>query len=136
MNLKSEIPHWNFEKVKLNAEKVWNDYLNQIDIEAPQKQKEIFYTSMYHLLLQPSNIADVDGKYRGADDAINNAPNKEYYSTLSIWDIYRGAFPLLQIIAPEKIDGIINTLLYGKNYTQRSKLKILTPVIVSVVGNH
>ena len=111
LNLKSEIAHWNFEKVKLNSEKVWNDYLNRIDIEAPQKQKEIFYTSLYHLLLQPSNIADVDGKYRGANDAINNAPNKEYYSTLSIWDIYRGAFPLLQIIAPEKIDGIINTLL-------------------------
>ncbi len=111
LNLKSEIPHWNFEKVKLNAEKVWDDYLNRIDIEAPQKQKEIFYTSLYHLLLQPSNIADVDGNYRGVNDAINNAPNKEYYSTLSIWDIYRGAFPLLQIIVPEKIDGIINTLL-------------------------
>lgn len=111
LNLTTEIPHWSFEKVKLNAEKVWNDYLNRIDIEAPQKQKEIFYTSMYHLLLQPSNIADVDGKYRGADDAIAKAPNNEYYSTLSIWDIYRGAFPLLQIIAPEKIDGIINTLL-------------------------
>jgi predicted alpha-1,2-mannosidase len=111
LNLKSEIPHWSFEKVKLNAEKVWNEYLNRIDIEAPQKQKEIFYTSLYHLLLQPSNIADVDGNYRGPNDAINNAPNKEYYSTLSIWDIYRGAFPLLQIIVPEKIDGIINTLL-------------------------
>lgn len=110
-NLKSEIPHWSFEKVKQNAEKVWNDYLNRIDIDAPQKQKEVFYTSLYHLLLQPSNIADVDGNYRGADDKIVLAPNNEYYSTLSIWDIYRGAFPLLQIIAPEKIDGIINTLL-------------------------
>jgi predicted alpha-1,2-mannosidase len=63
------------------------------------------------LLLQPSNIADVDGNYRGADDKITNATNKEYYSTLSIWDIYRGAFPLLQIIAPEKIDGIVNSML-------------------------
>lgn len=111
LNLESEIPHWDFEKVRQNAEKVWNSYLNRIDIEAPQKQKEIFYTSLYHLLIQPSNIADVDGKYRGADDTINTAPNQEYFSTLSIWDIYRGAFPLLQIIAPEKIDGIINTLL-------------------------
>ena len=111
LNLKSEIPHWNFEKVKQNAKEVWNNYLNRIVIEAPQKQKEIFYTSLYHLLLQPSNIADVDGSYRGTDDTIALAPNKEYYSTLSIWDIYRGAFPLLQIIAPEKIDGIINTLL-------------------------
>ncbi len=111
LNLKSEIPHWNFEKVKQNAKEVWNNYLNRIVIEAPQKQKEIFYTSLYHLLLQPSNIADVDGSYRGVDDTIALAPNKEYYSTLSIWDIYRGAFPLLQIIAPEKIDGIVNTLL-------------------------
>jgi predicted alpha-1,2-mannosidase len=53
----------------------------------------------------------VNGKYRGADDNIALAPNNEYYSTLSIWDIYRGAFPLLQIIAPEKINGIINTML-------------------------
>lgn len=111
LNLQTEIPGWNFEKVKLKAKKVWNNYLGRIDIEASKKQKEIFYTSLYHLFLQPSNIADVDGKYRGADDKIAKAPNNEYYSTLSIWDIYRGAFPLLQIIAPEKIDGIVNTLL-------------------------
>lgn len=110
-NLQTEIPHWNFEKVKNDNSNAWNTYLNRIDIEAPQKQKEIFYTSMYHLFLQPSNIADVDGSYRGADDKINRAPNKEYYSTLSIWDIYRGAFPLLQIIAPEKINGIVNSML-------------------------
>lgn len=111
LNLQTEIPHWNFTNVKQNAIKIWNDYLNRIDIKAPQKQKEIFYTSLYHLLLQPSNITDVNGTYRGADDKINWAPSKEYYSTLSIWDIYRGAFPLLQIVVPEKIDGIINTLL-------------------------
>ena len=111
LNLQTEIPHWDFEKVRKENIASWNTYLNRIDIEATQKQKEIFYTSMYHLLLQPSNIADVDGKYRGADDKITQAPNKEYFSTLSIWDIYRGAFPLLQIIAPEKTNGIINSML-------------------------
>jgi len=111
LNLSSEIPHWDFNLVNQKAVKIWDEYLNRIEIEAPQKQKEIFYTSLYHLLLQPSNIADVDGNYRGADDTLALAPNKEYYSTLSIWDIYRGAFPLLQIIAPEKINGIVNTLL-------------------------
>lgn len=111
LNLKTEIPHWDFEKVYQNNVKTWEKYLNKITIEAPQKQKEIFYTSLYHLFLQPSNIADADGRYRGVDDKIAIAPNKEYYSTLSIWDIYRGAFPLLQILAPEKIDGIIQTML-------------------------
>jgi len=111
LNLETEIPDWDFDKVKQNAVNVWNYYLGRIDIEAGSKQKQIFYTSLYHLLLQPSNIADINGKYRGADDKIALAPDNEYYSTLSIWDIYRGAFPLLQIIAPEKINGIVNTML-------------------------
>ena len=111
LNMKTEIPHWDFQKVYQKNLNTWEDYLSRITIEAPQNQKEIFYTSFYHLFLQPSNIADVDGKYRGVDDKIVTAPNKEYYSTLSIWDVYRGAFPLLQIIAPEKIDGIVQTML-------------------------
>lgn len=111
LNMMSEIADWDFEKVYQNNVKSWDNYLNRITIEAPEKQKEIFYTSLYHLFLQPSNIADADGHYRGVDDKIALAPNNEYYSTLSIWDIYRGAFPLLQIVAPEKIDGIIQTML-------------------------
>ncbi len=111
LNMTTEIPHWDFAKVYQNNLKTWDNYLKRITLEAPQKQKEIFYTSFYHLFLQPSNMADVDGKYRGVDDKIAIAPYKQYYSTLSIWDIYRGAFPLLQILAPEKIDGIIQTML-------------------------
>jgi predicted alpha-1,2-mannosidase len=111
LNMQTEIPHWDFGIIANKNKTAWENYLNRIDIEASQKQKEIFYTSLYHLLLQPSNFADVDGKYRGVDDKIATAPNKEYYSTLSIWDIYRGAFPLLQIVAPEKINGIVNSML-------------------------
>ncbi len=111
LNLQNEIPAWDFEKVRQDAVNAWNKYLGRIDIEASSIQKEIFYTSLYHLFLQPSNIADVNGKYRGADDKIAQAPGNEYYSTLSIWDIYRGAFPLLEIIAPEKVNGIVNSML-------------------------
>jgi predicted alpha-1,2-mannosidase len=110
-NMETEINHWDFQKVRDENQKSWENYLSRIDIKAPQKQKEVFYTSFYHLLLQPSNIADVDGRYRGADDQVRLAPNMVYYSTLSNWDIYRGAFPLLQIVAPEKIDGIVQTML-------------------------
>ena len=110
-NMEAEINHWDFQKVRDENRKTWENYLSRIDIKAPQKQKEIFYTSLYHLLLQPSNIADVDGRYRGVDNEVKTAANKAYYSTLSIWDIYRGAFPLLQIVAPEKIDGIVQTML-------------------------
>ncbi len=111
LNLLTEVPGWNFEEVRLRAAEAWAKYLDRIDIEAEERQKTVFYTALYHFLLQPSNIADVDGKYRGADNRVMQAAGKEYYSTLSIWDIYRGAFPLLQILAPEKIDAIINTML-------------------------
>lgn len=111
LNLKTEVPHWNFDKVFQNNIKTWEKYLSKISIEGTQKQKEIFYSSLYHLFLQPSNIADVDGSYRGADDKVGTAPGHAYYSTLSIWDIYRGAFPLLQILAPERIDDIVQSML-------------------------
>ncbi|QKJ64439.1 GH92 family glycosyl hydrolase [Flavobacterium sp. M31R6] len=110
-NLKMELPHWDFEQTVANAKAKWNSYLAKIEIEAPQKQKEIFYTSLYHLFTQPSNIADVDGKYRGADDKIATAPNREYYSTLSLWDTYRAANPLYTILVPERVNGFINTML-------------------------
>jgi predicted alpha-1,2-mannosidase len=110
-NMEAELNHWDFQRVLAQNQMEWDRYLNRIDITAPAKQKELFYTSLYHLLLQPSNIADIDGRYRNANDSIQEAPDKTYYSTLSIWDIYRGAFPLLQIIAPEKIDGIVQSML-------------------------
>jgi predicted alpha-1,2-mannosidase len=110
-NLKTELPNWNFEQTIAKAKEKWNSYLGKIEIEAPQKQKEIFYTSIYHLFTQPSNIADADGKYRGADDKVATAPNGEYYSTLSLWDTYRAANPLYTILVPERVNGFINTML-------------------------
>ncbi|MDI9338464.1 MAG: GH92 family glycosyl hydrolase [Alphaproteobacteria bacterium] len=136
-NLNAEIPHWDFENVYQNNLKSWEKYLNKINIVAPNNQKEIFYTSLYHLLLQPSNIADVDGKYRGVDDRISMAANLEYYSTLSIWDIFRGAFPLLQIVAPEKINGIVQTMLI--HYQAQGFLPIWTvwgQDNYCMIGNH
>jgi predicted alpha-1,2-mannosidase len=110
-NLNSELNHWAFEQVRQESKDVWNTYLSKIDIEADDKQKNIFYTSMYQLFLQPSNITDVDGKYRGADDKIATAKNGEYYSTLSLWDTYRAAHPLYTILVPERVDGFVNTFL-------------------------
>ena len=137
LNMRTEIADWDFDAVVKTNQQSWDNYLNRIDIDAPQKQKEIFYTSLYHLFLQPSNIADTDGKYRGADDKIAVAPGKEYYSTLSNWDIYRGAFPLLQILAPEKINGIVNSMLL--HYKAKGFLPIWTAWAQDnycMIGNH
>lgn len=110
-NLLAEAPHWNFNHIQNQNKVSWNKLLNRVTIDATSKQRHIFYTALYHLFLQPSNIADVDGQYRGADDHIRTAPQRAYYSTLSNWDVYRAAFPLLQLLVPERINGIINSML-------------------------
>lgn len=114
-NLHTELPLWDFEATVQQAKKVWNTYLNRVIIEADKKQKEIFYTCLYRLFIQPSNIADIDGKYRGADDSVRIAENNEYYSTLSLWDTYRAAHPLYTLIAPERVNGFIRSMIeHGK----------------------
>ena len=66
---------------------------------------------MYHLMMQPNNIADIDGRYRGIDDNIHMSPTGEYYSTFSLWDTYRAAHPLYTILNPDKVDAMIQTML-------------------------
>lgn len=110
-NVQHELPGWDFKSTVFQAKYVWNNYLKRIEIEAEQKQKEIFYSCMYRLFIQPSNITDVDGQYRGADDSIHQAINGEYYSTLSLWDTYRAAHSLYTIIAAERVNGFINTFI-------------------------
>lgn len=110
-NMASELQHWDFDDVRDMAADAWSEMLDRIDIDADDERKTVFYTSMYHLLLQPSNIADVDGRYRGADGNIDISPDKSYYSTLSNWDVYRAAFPLLQLVAPEVVSPIVNSMI-------------------------
>ena len=100
-----------FDQVKLDALRSWNELLGRVDIEGSETQKRIFYTALYHALLHPSDIADADGRVRGPTGMVLRAPGGVYYSTLSLWDTFRGAFPLLAILAPERVEGIIQTLL-------------------------
>ena len=110
-NLEAEVPGWDFAAVHKQAKAAWNGLLSRAEVQGTQDQKENFYTSMYHLFIQPNNIADVDGLDRGADDKVVMAADKTYYSTLSLWDTFRAAHPLYTILAPERVNGFINTMI-------------------------
>ena len=99
-----------FAQVKTDARSAWDGLLARVEIEGSDTQKRIFYTALYHALLHPSDIADCDGRVRGPTGKIIQAPGGVYYSTLSLWDTFRGAFPLLTLIAPERVDGVIQTM--------------------------
>lgn len=110
-NLQAQATEWDFDAQVSKTRSAWNRYLSRIDIDAPDRQKEIFYTALYHLFLQPSNTADVDGRYRGYDDRIYTTEGRRHFSTFSLWDTYRAAHPLYTIIAPELVDDFVNSLI-------------------------
>lgn len=133
----SELKNKTFETVKSQAKTLWNSYLSKIAIEGDNNQKVNFYTSMYHLFVQPNNIADVDGQYRGADDKIHLSKTKTYYSTLSIWDTYRAAHPLYTILTPKKGGDMVNSML--NHFDETGMLPIWTlwgKDNFCMIGNH
>ena len=68
------------------------------------------------LCIQPNIQTDVDGKYRGADDAIHTA-RRGHYSTFSLWDTFRAAHPLYTIIVPERVPGFVDSLIaFGEQH--------------------
>ena len=70
-NLKKELSHWNFEKVKKDARKDWNKELSKIEVSGGTKAEFTnFYTALYHTMIAPNTFSDVDGRYRGMDGKV------------------------------------------------------------------
>jgi len=107
----SETAGKNFNAVLADAQNTWSTHLDKMTIEGNDAQKENFYTSMYHLAIQPNNIADIDGKYRAQDDQIYTSPTKTYYSTFSLWDTYRAAHPMYTILMPDRAGQMVQSMI-------------------------
>jgi predicted alpha-1,2-mannosidase len=119
----SEIKDWNFERVKKEAEQLWENQLSKIQItEADKNKKTIFYTALYHTMVQPNIAQDIDGKYRGRDNQIHKAEGFDYYSVFSLWDTFRAAHPLYTLIEKKRTADFINTFL--KQYEQGGRLPV------------
>ena len=99
-NMRAEVPGWRFSSVFGKARDEWKKVLSLIDIEGSDSQKTNFYTALYHLYIQPNNIADVDGRYNGADNRIHTAETGRHFSTLSQWDTFRAANPFYNLMTP------------------------------------
>ena len=111
-NLEAEIGNKSFETIRTNTVQAWNKELNKIVVEGGSNdQKTIFYTALYHAMLNPNLYMDVDGKYRGRDLKIHQAKGFENYTVFSLWDTYRAAHPLYTIIEQKRTADFINTFL-------------------------
>ncbi|MEI6823142.1 MAG: GH92 family glycosyl hydrolase [Bacteroidota bacterium] len=136
-NLDAEIKDFNFENVYFAASKAWNKELSCVDINGTEVQKRIFYTGMYHMFIQPNNIADVNGNYLGTDNSLQNAPDKKHYSTFSLWDTYRAAHPLYTLIKEDRVAGFINSMLRQyKSYGYLPIWQLWGTDTYCMIGNH
>ncbi|MGO4382305.1 GH92 family glycosyl hydrolase [Pseudoduganella sp. RAF53_2] len=113
-NLGAEMPSWDFEGVRDALNDTWNRKLGLLTVQgASDDQKKIFYSALYHALLYPKQFSEHGHYYSAFDDKVHEG---ESYTAFSIWDTYRAENSLLTLVAPERIDGMVRSLL--QNYQE------------------
>lgn len=124
-NLENDIPDWDFDRVVSDAKSLWEEALSLVKVEGgTEREKIIFYTALYHTMIDPRAISDTDGKYIGADNKVHETDDFIYRTIFSGWDVFRSQFPLQTIINPSMVNDDINSLmqmaeLSGKEYYPR-----------------
>ncbi len=120
-NLKEEIDHWSFDKLRAETEAKWNRELAKIEAEFQDPDQEmVFYTALYHSFLNPNLFQDVDGRYRGTDMQIHQSKNHQQYTIFSLWDTYRATHPLFTISQQKRSLDFIHSFL--DHYQKGSRL--------------
>lgn len=111
-NMAAELPGWDFDATVKAADESWEKELSRVSIDGTtEARKQTFYTAMYHLMTAPSVFCDVDKAYRGADGKLHQGDFVNY-TTLSLWDTYRAAFPLMTVLFPEKQKDFAATFMH------------------------
>ena len=122
LNMQAEMAGWDFDATVKAADDAWNRELARIQIQTnDQTKKRVFYTAMYHLMTSCSKFNDVDREYRGADGKVHKADFTNY-TTLSLWDTYRAAHPLMTVAFPEMQRDFAQTVL--NIYKQQGRLPV------------
>lgn len=110
-NLQAEAAGKNFDQLVAEANDKWNKELNKIEVEGDESKKTMFYTSLYHTMINPSVYMDVDGQYRGVDHNIHRAEGFTNYTVFSVWDTYRALHPLFNIISRDRSTDIVKSMI-------------------------
>lgn len=110
-NMQAEVPGWDFDRVKADGQAQWETELHKIVIEGNKDEKEDFYTSMYHAMINPTIYMDADGRYKGLDQNIHKAEGFINYTTFSLWDTHRALHPLFNIIDPKRNADMVQSMM-------------------------
>ena len=137
-NMAAEASSWDFDDYVQAAHDAWQKELSRIDIEGTDEQKTIFYTGLYHVLMQPNTMSDVDGRYMDTNFEIKQMPEGQtYHSTFSLWDTFRAAHPLYSLIAPDIAAQFVRDMvLHHKTYGYLPIWDLWGQDNYCMIGNH
>ncbi|HEV2691766.1 MAG TPA: GH92 family glycosyl hydrolase [Verrucomicrobiae bacterium] len=111
-NLQHDIPGWDFDAVRQQARDAWSKALSKVAVQGgTEAQKEIFATALYHTMIDPRAVSDVNGLYAGADKQVHPTGDFTIRTIFSGWDVFRGEYPLLTIIRPDIVNDTVNSLM-------------------------
>lgn len=111
-NLEKEQGDRHFDELRAEARARWNADLGRISVEGgTEEQRRVFYTGLYHLLIHPNVLQDVNGQYPAMEsDQIRTAQGNRY-TVFSLWDTYRNVHQLLTLVYPERQRDMLNSML-------------------------
>ena len=123
-NLRAETDGKTFDMIASDAAANWEKELSAIDIEGTYDQKKMFYTSLYHTMINPSVYMDVDGSYRGLDRGIHKAEGFTNYTVFSLWDTYRAEHPLLTLLKPDRETDMVKSMIAHQQQSVHGMLPV------------
>lgn len=111
-NLNAEQQEKDFDSIHAQAVEQWNNDLGRISIEGgTEEQQTIFYTALYHALIHPSIISDVNGEYPKMENGETGKSDYTRYTVFSLWDTYRNLHQLLTLVYPERQTDMLRTMV-------------------------
>jgi predicted alpha-1,2-mannosidase len=112
MNLEKEQTGKSFDDIHAAARQTWNEDLSRILVEGgTDDQKTVFYSALYHTLIHPNILQDVNGQYPAMESNEIRSTSGNRYTVYSLWDTYRNFHQLMTLVYPERQLGMIRTML-------------------------
>ena len=112
LNLQTEQPTFDFDKVKQEAHNSWVNTLNKISVEGgTEEQRAILYTALYHSQIHPTVLQDVNGQYPEMESEKTGTTTGTRYTVFSLWDTYRNVSQLETLLYPDKQVDIVSSMI-------------------------
>lgn len=136
-NIETEAAGKSFAQIFSIADEAWENELQKVDVEADKSVETTFYTSLYHAMIAPALVSDVNGEFSDPDGSVKTASDYQRYSTFSLWDTYRAAHSMFVFMKPEVVDDFVKSMLAHYNFRGALPIwELEANETYCMIGNH